>query len=260
MPEYSTQAYLGSTPLPYGSLILNDKVAVINPIEGATLPTQSLLGWLDASTYTSTDSWYARQGNATASLSGSTPPLWKSDFGGIFSYTTASVSAITSSVNLPLNILTSSNYTIFVVGRQSGSSTDYHGRMLSCQNSNWLLGTYGGGGAAGPTEYNNAFWSYSNVTGSFTIQSGSIYDTQWRVHTAKKSSTTASYYLNATYITASLNNSNIDGPDSLGLNRNFGPFNELNQMDIGDIVVYNRALSDSEITEVYNIISKRYGL
>ena len=243
----------------YGSIFLNDKIATINPIIDQNLPTQSLLAWFDASTYNSTDSWYARQGNATASLSGSTPPSWKSDFGGIFNYTTASVSDITSSISLPLNILTSSNYTIFVATRYSGSSTDYHGRTLACRNNNWFLGTYGGGGGAGSTEYTNAMWSYSGITGSFTIQSGS-YDTNWRIHTALKSFTTASYYLNGTFITASLNNNNVDGPDKLGFNQNYLGFNELNQMDIAHVVVYNRALSNAEVVQVYNVISKRLGL
>ena len=261
MPEAGTLAYLGSTPLNYGTFIIEDKPVTLNPTPDEFLPTASLSGWLSAATYTSTDSWYSRQGNATASLSGSVPPSWKSDFGGIFNYTTASNSTITGPIPDVINTLTGSNYTIFVIGRQSGSASDYHGRMLSAGLSNWLLGTYGGGGAAGTAEFNNAFWPWRGTSGGFTIQSGSIYDTEWRVHTALKNSTTASYYLNGQFIAQTTGiSATSDGPQDLGVNKNFGTFNELNQMDIGDIVVYNRALSPSEIETVYSVISPRFGL
>lgn len=115
-----TQIYIGDLEVKESSIFIGDTLSSINPIiTPDNIPSDSLLGWLDASTYESTDSWYSREGNATASLSGSTLPVWKSDFGGVFNYTTASNSTITSTIN-SINNLTGSDYTIFVVGRHSG--------------------------------------------------------------------------------------------------------------------------------------------
>lgn len=233
------------------------------------IPTQSLLAWFDGTYYNNTDSWYSVKGNATASLSGSVLPQWKAEYGGIFNYTTASISVITSSLSNLINVLTSSatangtDFTIFVTTRYSGSSTDHHGRTLSAQNGNFLFPTYGGSAGAGTTEYKNALWPHNGVVGGFTIQSGSIYDTEWRCHTAviERPATTAtsSYYLNGQFVTSSLT-TNVVGPTDFGVNRNFGNFNEQNQMDIADIIIYSRALSASEITDIFNTIGPRVGL
>jgi hypothetical protein len=261
MAYLGTQVYLGDTLIQAKGLYLGQFEALINPTSSVELPTNGLAAWFNASTYPNSGSWNAYIGNGTASLAGSTLPAWKADFGGIFNYTTASDSTITGPGPNSINTLTASNYTIFVVGRQSGSASDYHGRMLSAGKSNWLLGTYGGGGAAGATEYNNALWPWRLSSGGFTILSGSIYDTEWRVHTALKNSTTASYYLNGEFIAETTGiNPPFDGPDDLGVNKNFGPFNEFNQMDIGDILVYTSSLNSTEIKAVYDVIGVRYGL
>jgi hypothetical protein len=265
MAYLGTQIYLGDALIEAKGLYLGQFEALINPTSSAEIPTNGLAAWFNPSTYPNSGSWNAYIGNATGSLSGTILPTWNSSNGGVFNFTTESKALFFSNTPSEFNLTSSLNYTIFVVGRQSGSASDFHGRMLvspsasAAGNSNWLLGTYGGGGTAGATEYNNNYFPYRVLVGNFVINSGSIYDTNWRIHTALVNSTTASYYLNGNFVTSSFSHP-FSGPRDLSLNITYTGLNESNAMEIGDILVYTSSLTSTQIKDVYDVIGVRYGL
>jgi hypothetical protein len=267
MAYLGTQIYLGDVLIEAKGLYLGEFEALLNPTSSGDIITNGLAAWFNASTYPNSGSWNAYVGNATGSLSGTILPTWNSSNGGVFNFTTASKALFLSNTTSEFNLTSSLNYTIFVVGRQSGSASDFHGRMLvsptgsngSPNNNNWLLGTYGGGGTGGATKYNNALFPYNGLTGDFVITSGSIYDTDWRIHTELVNSNTAYYYLNGNFVTSS-NSSPFTGPKDLSLNITYTFLNESNAMEIGDILVYTSSLSSIEIKAVSDIIGARYGL
>jgi hypothetical protein len=74
-----------------------------------------------------------------------------------------------------------------------------------------------------------------------------------------QNSTSASYYVNGAFVTT-LTDPGYGGrvgPNIPCINDIGG---ENGQGDLGDIIIYNRILSDAEITTVYNVIKGKYGL
>jgi hypothetical protein len=226
------------------------------------IPQNNLIFWLDPTTFTSGSSTWNSKYNLqfSGSFTGVTPVKKDLDYAVNFTTSSAMRFGGDSSLNY-----TSSNFTLFVATRYSGSSTDRHGRLIDSVNSNWLAPTYGGGGGAGDTEY----WAaYYNTIG-FIIQSGSIYDTQWRISTIVRDTTnlSSSFYINSVLAASASNNSTSQAFNGLAINN--GQFTngtvnpatgEVTQADVGDIILYNRVLSQNEITTVYDTIKGRYGL
>jgi hypothetical protein len=229
-----------------------------------TIPTTNLVFWLDATTFTTGSStWTSNNGLAySGSFTGQTPVKKLTDNGGAVNFTTSSAMRIGGAASLNYE---AQDFTIFVATRYSGSSTDRHGRLLNGVNNNWLAPTYGGGPGAGDTENTSAYYN----TSTFIILSGSIYDTQWRISTIvrDKTNTSSSFYVNSVLAASASNNSTTNGFNFLSINN--GQFNdgtvnpgtgEVTQGDVGDIVLYNSVLNQSQITEVYDILKGRYGL
>ena len=253
--EAGTQFYVGNqlVNIPY----LGNQPAAINPfsyIQPDVIPQAGLQFWLDPTSYTSSGSnWLAKQGNATGSFTGS----YIYSGSNFFNMNTASI--------MEFNLTSSLNYstqpnTFFVVGRSSGSSALQHGRLISAKDSNWLMGTYGGGFGAGD-ELQRAY--YDNV---FVI-ADTPYDTQWRVYTSIwQNDSSASFYVNGVWVATSttagqsgMNVPSINNGQYQGVTGGVGG-NENTQADYGDIILYNRVLSDAEIAQVYNAIKGKYGL
>jgi hypothetical protein len=250
MAEVGTQLYLGSTEINAAGLYFSDNLVAINPFtapEPATIPTNGLQMWLDPTTYTSSGSvWLSALGNGTGSFTGS----YIYSGSNFFNYPQATkVNFSTTSGSL--NYSTTQN-TIFVVGRASGSGgAGTVGRLLTAKANNWLMGTYSAGG-------NNYMRAYDpgGVAGFFDT----TFDNAWRVHTGIwQNSTSASYYVNGAFVTT-LTDPGYGGrvgPNIPCINDIGG---ENGQGDLGDIIIYNRILSDAEITTVYNVIKGKYGL
>lgn len=193
---------------------------------------------------------------------------------GRYSNSTASLNLVSKNVQYDaLNFLTSSYLTttasgdttpnqqavtssIVAIYRPSGSSSDHHGRLLNSINTNWLFGTYGGGGTAGAIEYNFAW--YNN---NFVILSGS-FNNDWQMLVGiKHSANSASVYSKNVYQTGSLQaNTGFDG---LAINKGQyteNPFLEVTQADVGMFAVYNKELSPTEITQIYQYYQSRFGI
>ena len=258
MAEVGTKMYLGDTEIYASGLALGDMNVQLNSIKQFdSFTTQSLLFWYDSSYLATTSSWIPRigtEGGNTATIGSRTAlPTINSDYGGVYSVTTASY--INFNKTGSNSQFYTGDYTAIIIGRQSGSAAIEHGRLLNTQTQ-WFLGTYG----AAP-EYQSTYYANNQ----FIIQSSSIYDNDWRFYVGTRSGTTASYYQNGYFVTSSFSatgDSDMFFPLTIndGIYQNGGAFGtaERTNCEIGDVLFYSRALTDSEIYEAYYVLSQRY--
>jgi hypothetical protein len=245
------QLFLGDKQI--AESYLGDKFTELN-YTPPPIPTEGLQFWLDPTSYSGSGSkWLSTYGNATGSFTGS----YIYSGSTFFNMNTGSVCEFNTTSSL--NYLAQPN-TLFVVGRSSGSASDQHGRLLSGgPGNNWLMGTFGGGGGAGNIETQRAYYD-----GVFVIND-TAYDTEWRVYTAIwQNSTSGSFFVNGVKVAEStsatqysfngfsINNGDYQGGTAGG--------QENTQADYGDIILYNRVLSSTEIAQVYGAIKNKYGL
>ena len=186
--------YLGNKSIELASLGSIPVQSILDVRIIPAIPTASLVFWLDATSFTTgSGTWSSNYGIPySATFNGATPVQKREDNGGVVNFTTSSA-LVLGAGGATFNYTTAS-YTLFVATRYSGSSTDRHGRLLEGRINNWLAPTYGGGGAAGSTEYHSAYYNAS----TFIIQSGSIYDTEWRISTVVRDipNLSSSFYVN----------------------------------------------------------------
>jgi hypothetical protein len=252
MPIFLGNQQIGLASL--GSSYVDNIQHIPFPTPPVPIPTNGLQFWLDPTSYSGSGSkWLSTYGNATGSFTGS----YIYSGSTFFNMNTGSVCEFNTTSSLDYS--TTQN-TFFVVGRSSGSITDYHGRLISAKNNNWLVGTYGGGGGAGGDEYQRAY-DPGGAGGFFDTP----FDTQWRVYTGIWQNTaSASFYVNGVFVTTLTNTGRV-GPNGFSINNGAAQLGtagggENTQADYGDMIFYNRVLSDSEITQVYNAIKSKYGL
>jgi hypothetical protein len=263
MADLVYQGYLGTIPFNDSSYFVGDTNVSLQIADFPyPISTASLVFWLDGKTFVTGNNWIPTFGNATGSMTGATPVKASPSNGGVVNFTTSSAMVITSPNSLNF---TASAYTVFVATRYSGSSSDRHGRLLDARNNNWLFPTYGGGGGGGVTTYSSAWYN----TTDFIIASGSIYDTEWRISTGVRDTTnlSASFFLNGNFVLSASNDATTRGFDGLSINDGFytdGTVNpggdEVTQADVGDIILYDRVLSNAEIQNVTNVLKGRYGI
>lgn len=244
-----TLAYLGSTRINATGIYLAEHRAELNPFTGisGSIPTGSVQMYFDSADWDGASSTLlGRYANATASLTSVTVGA-----NGALNFMTSSRLTTTASGDTTPNQSTTS--TIFAIYASSGSATDYHGRLLNSINTNWLFGTYGG---AFPPTVTETMYSWFN--NQFVIDSGS-YDTVFHMMVGIRHSTTsASVYIDNVYKTGSL--ATNGGFDGLAVNPPPSVPDERTQANVGVFGVYNRELSPSEITELYNNYKTKYGL
>jgi len=246
MPEVSNEMFVGSEQV---FAFMNNVWNGINTYETVSfpIPTGSVQMYFDSEDWNGVSSTLlSRFADATASLTGVTVGPSSS-----LNFLTSSRLTTTASGDTTPNQATTS--TIFAIYASSGSATDYHGRLLTSINTNWLFGTYGGAFPPTVTEIQYAW--YNN---QFVVDSGS-YDTNFHFMVGIRHSTTsASVYIDNVYKTGSLaTNSGFDG---LAVNPPPGVPDERTQANVGVFGVYNRELSPSEITDLYNNYKTKYSL
>jgi len=243
-----TLAFLGSTQINATGLFLGQEAIEFNPFTpiSGSIPTGSVQMYFDSADWNGISSTLlGRYANATASLLNVTVGISSS-----LNFTTSSNLITTASGIQPVQATTS---TVFVIYASSGSATDPHGRLLNSQATNWLFGTYGG--KTPPTLTETQYAWYNN---QFVINSGS-YDTNWHMMSGiRHSATSASVYIDNLYKTGSLQSNN--GFNGLTVNFPIGSPDESTQANIGVFGVYNRELTPSEITDIYNNYKTKYGL
>jgi hypothetical protein len=212
-----------------------------------TIPTGSVQMYFDSADWNGISSTLlGRYANATASLTNVTLGVSSS-----LNFTTSSNLSTTASGIQPVQGVPS---TVVLIYASSGSATDYHGRMLNGGN-NWLFGTYGGGIGTPAAE---SMYAWYNET--FVIDSGS-YDTNWHMMTGiQHNANSASVYIDNIYKTGSITIFGNSGFDGLFINKGAFTPNEATQGNVGVLIVYNKELSPTEITQIYNNYKTKYGL
>jgi hypothetical protein len=142
----------------------------------------------------------------------------------------------------------STNYTVIAITRYAPGGSP-KGRIVSGRINNWLLGHW-----SDTTENHYAAGWVSGVDAGGT-------DTDWRIYAATGNISTDrySFWVNGSKV---VNNSTggSAGPNGFGL-MHYDPGNsEWTNGDIAYLAVYNRVLSDAEITKLYQSLKGRVGL
>lgn len=164
---------------------------------------------------------------------------FSSDFGGVLRF---AEDGNGYGRNTSMN-MSSTNYTVISYVRKMSNGND--GRTITAYNNNWLLAhhdnTYG--------DYYAEGW-VNNITSPTS-------DTTWRMFTGTGNISGDVYQL---YINDSLTVSNSNGsqgPNGWNLNNQYGQYSDC---QIANLIVYNRVLTSSEISQIYNATKKRFGL
>lgn len=145
-------------------------------------------------------------------------------------------------VNSSMNLSGSSNTVISVVRKLSNGDS---GRTITALNNNWLLAhhdtTYG--------DYYAEGWV--NDVGSPTS------DTTWRMFTGTGNISTDVWqaYINNTLVVS--NNAGSQGPNGWNLN---SQYNQYSSCQIANLIAYNRVLSSTEISQIFNSLRSKFGI
>jgi len=249
MAEVAMASYLNNATNTY---FLGNNQVIINPYseEIQTIPTANLDMWFDGATWSGTGNWLSSVNNATASLFGVTK---STSNGGILNFQSSSILEVTQSGVQPnYSTIGASGFSIVVVAQASGSIALNHGRLINDISSNWLFGTYGNGSQYG--WYNNA---------NFVVNGGGTQDFKWKIYAGvQHTSTSASMYVNNAYIGG--NTSAGFGPNGIAINKgayiNAGnpASGEYTYTTVGQIMIYNRALTNTELNQIFNYFSGSY--
>ena len=183
--------------------------------------------------------WYDLSGNGNDATLYNTPTHNASTNGGIFSFNNSqSEYAI-----IPGNYSTTTS-TVIAFARYTNTSSN--GRVISA-NNNWLMGWHA----------NNIDKYYAE--GWVSSTSGSTGTTDWICYaaTGNYSADQWELYKNGTSIVGP-NANGSQGPNTINLARVY--FGEYADCEIGVVLVYNRILTASEVTQNFDALKGRYGL
>ena len=141
--------------------------------------------------------------------------------------------------------LSSTDYTVMVGSRYTSIS----GRLLTAYGNNWLLGHWQGS--------INKYYAQGWISSS-TIGGG---DTDWRIYTGTGDISGDSYSLYSNNSSLYSNNGGSEGPDGIMFGRYEHPSdNEYGAGYLSFVLVYNRVLTTTEMTQNYNVFKDRLGL
>jgi hypothetical protein len=133
-----------------------------------------------------------------------------------------------------------------VMGATRYTDTTGNGRMIAAASNNWLLG-----------HWSNTIDNYYAEGQIYGIP-GTTNDTNWRIYTGTKTAGGQyGFYINASLVVS--NASGNQGPNGLrigGANNN----TEYSDGQFCFIMLYNRALTQDEITQNYNALKSKVGL
>lgn len=148
-------------------------------------------------------------------------------------------------IEIPGFDYTSTNYTVMAATRYT--DTVSNGRMVAGLNNNWLVGNY-----------NNSTENYFAGGDVYGMPAGAN-DTNWRIYagTGNIAGDSYGFYVNASLLAQNANGSY--GPNGLLIGRQNGG-GETSDGQVCFVMVYNRVLSGTEITQNYNALKSKVGL
>jgi hypothetical protein len=184
--------------------------------------------------------WTDLSGNGNHMTLYGSPTYLPSQNGGVFQFVQPNQYA-TSTLNY-----STSSFTIMAASRFSPSGSTKR-RVITATTNNWLFGHYNGGNTE--SYYANGWISNTNATS----------DSVWRIYSGVENyaANQRSFYVNNV---ARFTNSTAGSAGFQTLSVNKDPFGESSDCQVGFIAVWNRLLSTTEMTAVYNIYKTRFGL
>jgi len=191
---------------------------------------------------------YPGTGTTVTDLSGAgnhgtingTGGAYSSTFGGVYTFSATGGNTITS--NGPN--LSTSNYTVIGSARYLGGT---NARIISAKSNNWLMGHWN-------TSTLN-FYSEGWVT---DVNQGST-DNAWRILASTGDYTNDMYALYANTSLIRYNNNGSAGPNCFAIN-SYANGSEYSNGQFGFLLVYNRVLTQSEMSQNYEYFKNRYSL
>ena len=190
---------------------------------------------------------YPGSGNTWTDLSGKgnnatlSNPIYNSTTKAIGLSHTGSVGTMSIST---INLSSTSN-TVMYLSKQTTSGAQL--RVLTGISNNWLLGYWNG--------YSSQYYAEGWVAGA----GGAAAETTWSMYTGTGNVSTDQWTLwknNTKVVTNS--NGGSQGPNGLCINT--GGNMERSACEVSLILVYNRVLTDAEITQNFNAVRGRYAL
>ena len=140
--------------------------------------------------------------------------------------------------------LTSSNYTVMGAARYSGGT---RGRIINATSNNWLMG-----------HWSNSTENYYAEGWVSSVQAGAS-DTNWRIYAGNGNISGDSYgfYVNNNFVVQ--NGAGSAGPNGIILGRSgLGGENSTGQFSF--LLVYDRILTTTEMTQIFNSNRGRFGI
>jgi hypothetical protein len=199
-----------------------------------------LVLWLDGSFYTSGD-WISLVGTDIAVLTNDGGTVTKeSNNGGVVQSTGLSEDGFLVDKNY------TGDYTVMTATKyMPGGVNGYQGRIVSAYYNNWLLGNWDGN----INQYYAQGW-ISNPDAKDNID--------WNIYTGTRNGANYyTFYNGITLVDANFNGS--QGPNGLGIFQHAYQ-DEVCYGQCGFVLVYDRVLTSTEITQNYNAYKSRYGL
>jgi hypothetical protein len=165
-------------------------------------------------------------------------PTFNSANGGVIA-----LDGVNDYIDVPIN-LTNTNYTIMGAARY----VVVGGRTFSAKNNNWLMGHWNGS----TENYYAEGWVSSVGAGTG--------DTNWRIYaaTGNYSGDSWAFYVNGQLETGP-NSNGVNGPNGFAIGSYQGS-SEFSNSHISNLLVYNRVLTATEISQNFNALRSRFGL
>jgi len=212
---------------------------------GPIFPSENLVFMVDAGntkSYSTADTskWYDISGKTGHYMDLGSGVSFQSSFGGVLRFTENSSGY--ARISDSYVDLRSGQSTVVAFSRKL--STANNGRIITGWQNNWLLGhhdtTYG--------DYYAQGWVQSGIAQS---------DTTWRMYTGTGDKTNDVWQL---YVNDSLHTSNSggsQGPNGFNIN---AQYNQFSSSQVALVACWDRVLTATEISQVFEVYRKRFGI
>jgi len=137
-------------------------------------------------------------------------------------------------------------YTILAVSRYNGLGSNRRGRTITSNSNNWLMNHWG----TNKRTYFAEGWVSNGVAGG--------YDNDWVIGIVTGTSGDYRCFFDGTTDSAAAPAAGTAAPGTIALG-GWGAYQEPSNCDIGLFLVWNRVLTQTEISNAYNVVRQRFG-